>query len=865
MLNILGLGNSSTTDSIVLNSDLSWTYGQDAIGAIEHEMSEGAMGRIGGLGIQNNSWAPMDLFRYTITGQHDFTGGRDGLATYFSVDGRTILTQYQYHNSVSTSGRFDGFDFADWDHTVGDAFGPGGPGQPGTVSATDLRVMDILGWTPIVINQAPVLAAPFGPGSLSYIRDEAAAPIFPLLSVSDADSANLVGATISITGNFQAGADVLGFVNKNGISGSYDASSGVLTLTGSASVASYQAALDSVTYFNSSHTPSGATRTISYQVDDGASSNHLSNVVTATVTVNPNPPDLTVSNLKFDGQNVSYQVNTFAGAAPVSFTGIYFSYDATVTKQDQVIGGSPEPPLAAGGSYTENYALTLPTGLLAGTYYLGAIANFDGRVQEVDTTNNTSNIVTLLLGDAGNNTLDGRGIACVMVGGAGNDTYLVDNPGDVVVEKGSSGLAFTAPAGWTVKGTADFNSDGKTDVLVTNGMTNQFWLLNSSGAVQSTVAAPTWSGWQLLGLIDYHQDGSPDVLQTNGMMQEVDYLNGTTYAGYTHPSSVLTPDPVGSLGSSDTNTVVSSISYTLPAGVQNLTLSGAGNIDGTGNSLNNVITGNAGNNVLTAGSGIDTLTGAGGIDTFVFTSAYTGGVTGKRDSITDFVQGTDKIDLTGLDSHFGSGYHAFSFIGAAAFDGKAGELHYSYDAAHNVTIVEGDTTGSKSASFGIELTGNLALTTADFTAASLLQPLNLTATANNQTLTGGPFSNTLNDGGFVATLVGGSGNNTFIVGNAGTTVQAQGGLSFTAPAGWTVKGTADFNSDGNTDVLVTNGMVNQFWLLNSSGAVQSQVNAPTWMNGWQLLGLTDYNHDGKPDILQTNGMMQEVDYLNGTT
>jgi Ca2+-binding RTX toxin-like protein len=251
----------------------------------------------------------------------------------------------------------------------------------------------------------------------------------------------------------------------------------------------------------------------------------------------------------------------------------------------------------------------------------------------------------------------------------------------------------------------------------------------------------------------------------------------------------------------------------------------------------------------------------------VFPGNYTGAVAGKRDTVTDFTPGTDKIDLTGIDSHFGSGYHAFNFIGNAAFDGHAGELHTSYDAAHNVTIVEADTTGSKAASFGIELTGNLTLSTTDFTAASLLQPLNLTATANNQTLTGGPFSNTLNDGGFAVTMIGGPGNDTYLVHNTGDTLIEKSGIAFTPPAGWTVDGTADFNKDGNTDVLVTNGMTNQFWLLNSSGAVQSTVAAPTWGNGWQLLGLIDYNHDGNLEVLQQNNMLglQEVDYLNGTT
>ena len=82
---LLGLSNASDNDSIVLNSNLNFNFGQDAIGVLEHEISEGAMGRIGGLGIGlNGAWSTMDLFRYTAAGVHDFTGGKDGQATYFS-------------------------------------------------------------------------------------------------------------------------------------------------------------------------------------------------------------------------------------------------------------------------------------------------------------------------------------------------------------------------------------------------------------------------------------------------------------------------------------------------------------------------------------------------------------------------------------------------------------------------------------------------------------------------------------------------------------------------------------------------------------------------------------------------------------
>jgi hypothetical protein len=111
------------------------------------------MGRIGGLGV-TGSWGPMDLFRYTASGQHDFTGGQDGQLTYFSVTGRHIFTGWQYHNSVNSFGRYDHSDLGDW-NAVGlnagahDPFGPGGPGSgdSGKLSVVDVLAMEALGWS----------------------------------------------------------------------------------------------------------------------------------------------------------------------------------------------------------------------------------------------------------------------------------------------------------------------------------------------------------------------------------------------------------------------------------------------------------------------------------------------------------------------------------------------------------------------------------------------------------------------------------------------------------------------------------------------------------------------------------------------
>ena len=63
------------------------------------------------------------------------------------------------------------------------------------------------------------------------------------------------------------------------------------------------------------------------------------------------------------------------------------------------------------------------------------------------------------------------------------------------------------------------------------------------------------------------------------------------------------------------------ISYTLGANVENLTLTGAGDINGTGNALDNMLTGNAGNNILDGGAGADTMIGGAGNDTYVVDTA----------------------------------------------------------------------------------------------------------------------------------------------------------------------------------------------------------------------------------------------------
>ncbi len=122
-------------------------------------------------------------------------------------------------------------------------------------------------------NDAPVQASIEGT-ALSYNENAGAIAITSTIAITDVDDVNIESAIVAITANYVNGQDVLGFTNQNGITGSWNATTGELTLTGSATVAQYQAALRSITYTNSSETPSTLTRTVSFTVNDGSANSN---------------------------------------------------------------------------------------------------------------------------------------------------------------------------------------------------------------------------------------------------------------------------------------------------------------------------------------------------------------------------------------------------------------------------------------------------------------------------------------------------------------------------------------------------------------------------------------------------------------
>ena len=109
------------------------------------------------------------------------------------------------------------------------------------------------------------------------------------LSLADLDDINIESAVVRISNNFTAGEDVLIFTDQSGIVGSFDAMTGILTLTGSASVVDYQAALTTIAYNNTSPNPSMLTRTVSFEINDGDLNSNILNRDIELVTANDAP------------------------------------------------------------------------------------------------------------------------------------------------------------------------------------------------------------------------------------------------------------------------------------------------------------------------------------------------------------------------------------------------------------------------------------------------------------------------------------------------------------------------------------------------------------------------------------------------
>ncbi len=157
--------------------------------------------------------------------------------------------------------------------TAFDALGAGDPAY---------RQIDV-----VAINTPPAIVVS-GP-TLTYKENAPAVTVAPRVKITDLDNTLAGGARVAITGNFAAGEDVLSVKLTPGITGTYDAGSGVLDLSGTATLTTYAKVLRSVKYSNMSNAPSTDLRTISFTVTDGLLPSAAATRTVTVVAVNDAP------------------------------------------------------------------------------------------------------------------------------------------------------------------------------------------------------------------------------------------------------------------------------------------------------------------------------------------------------------------------------------------------------------------------------------------------------------------------------------------------------------------------------------------------------------------------------------------------
>lgn len=177
----------------------------------------------------------------------------------------------------------------------------------------NIRVSGTVDTTP-----RPVLALDASEsGPISYTEGDPAVPITNTLAITyPGGSGTLTGATVQILSGYVASQDVLSFSPQNGISASSNAN-GTLTLTGTASLANYQAALRSITYQNTNGTTAtGGARAIGFTVRNGTyASNTPTRTINVTAVLNAPAPLPYTEDFETDGEGTRYTASTFASSA----------------------------------------------------------------------------------------------------------------------------------------------------------------------------------------------------------------------------------------------------------------------------------------------------------------------------------------------------------------------------------------------------------------------------------------------------------------------------------------------------------------------------------------------------------------------
>ena len=453
----------------------------------------------------------------------------------------------------------------------------------------------------------------------------------------------------------------------------------------------------------------GGTGNDTYVVDD------VGDVVTEGSSAGT---DLVQSSVTYTlGSNVENL--TLTGASAINATGNTLANVLVGNSAANILSGGTGADTMQGGAGDDTYvvdatgdvvteAASSGTDLVQSsvTYTLGTnVENLTlTGTSALNATGNT--VANTLTGNTGNNILDGGAGADSLMGGLGNDTYVVDNTGDVITENASEGTdlvqssaSYTLTANienLTLTGTTAINGTGNAsdNVLtgnsaantLTGGAGNDTYVVDNVGdvvvenasegtdLVQSSVTytlAANIEKLTLTGTTAINGTGNAlnNTITGNTANNILDGGAGTdTLVGGTGNDTyvVSTGDTVTEGSSAGTDTVISDATWTLGSNLENLTLSGTAAINGTGNTLANLLVGNSANNTLSGGTGADTMQGGAGDDTYVV------------DDVGDVVSenanaGTDLVQ-SGITYTLSANVENLTLTGSTAINGTGNDL-----------------------------------------------------------------------------------------------------------------------------------------------------------------------------------------------
>ncbi len=459
-----------------------------------------------------------------------------------------------------------------------------------------------------------------------------------------------------------------------------------------------------------------------------------------------------------------------------------------------------------------------------------------------------------LTGDANSNVLSGGGGNDLLIGGGGGDSFDGGDGVNTVSYQGSNGVYVSLDPEGSESGTDTF-----TNIQNLIGSSNGDVLTGSSGdnVIEGGMGDDLMIGDGGNDTLSYEHSGSAVTVDLHGSASGGD-AEGDSFQGFNNLigsayDDTLTASSSGSVldgrsgadtmigGAGDdtfivddagdtvfenagagTDLVQSSVSFTLGANVEDLTLTGNRDLSGTGNALANVVTGNAASNVLDGGTGVDTLKGGTGDDTYIVDDlndtviekagegidlvkssvSYTLGSNVENLTLIGSAIAATGNDLANVLTGTGDNNILDGGAGADLMIGGAGDDLYTVDNTGDKVIEAGTGGGNDTiySSVSYSLTGQYVET------LSLIYSdnLNINATGNSQvnTLNGNGGNNILNGAAGADTMAGSAGNDTYIVDNIGDVV-----TEFAGEGTDTVKSSVSYTLSSNVENLTLTGTV----------------------------------------------------------